>query len=235
MENIIFTDGSSRGNPGYGGWGAVVIHSSKNVSEIGGREEHTTNNRMELTSVIEALSIVDVGSKNVVYTDSSYLIKGITKWIKGWKKNGWVTKTKEEVLNRDLWEKLDHLVQDRMVKFKYIGGHIGIVGNERCDVIATGFADNKKVELYEGPIDNYPIKDILDISVDEMKLEEKNYKNSNKNAKAYSYVSKVDGVIQIHKSWAECEKRVKGAKKALYKKALSKENEDSIIRDFSNR
>ena len=114
----IFTDGASKGNPGPGGWGAVVIDGDK-VFESGGGEKDTTNNRMEIAAAIGGLGKTENGSDITLYTDSSYLINGITKWILGWKRNGWITKTKQEVLNRDLWEKLDDLVKWRKVKWQY--------------------------------------------------------------------------------------------------------------------
>ena len=234
MENIIFTDGASRGNPGRGGWGAVVLDSTTSIlTELGGREDDTTNNRMELTSALEALKVTAENSINIVYTDSSYLINGITKWVFGWQRNGWKTKTKEDVLNKDLWMKLFDETKKRKVDFKYVGGHVGIAGNERCDFIATSFADNKKIDLYKGTLSNYSIINIRDVSQNLEKSEDKKSSKSRSNAKAYSYISLVGGVIEIHHSWADCEKRVKGAKGARFKKALNKEEEDKIREEFS--
>jgi ribonuclease HI len=106
------------------------------------------------------------------------------------------------------------------VQWKYIGGHIGVLGNERCDHIATDFADGMKIKLYKGPIEDYDLPDILDMSHDEMSLVEKKSKSfHHSSAKAYSYVSMVDGVIETHHTWPECEKRVKGARGAKYKKS----------------
>ncbi len=251
MQNIIFTDGSSRGNPGRGGWGAVIMQSQKSemqsaihhptngiksdpqIRELGGRLDNTTNNRMELTAAISGLRKTEVGSECVVYTDSSYLINGITKWVYGWQKNDWKTKTKDDVLNKDLWLQLVEVNKDRKVSYKYVGGHVGIVGNERCDVIATSFADNKKIDLYSGPLSDYPLKNIMDVSHNLGKAEDKKATRSRSNDKAYSYISSVGGVIEKHASWADCEKRVKGAKAARYKKALNKEEEEEIVREFS--
>jgi ribonuclease HI len=233
MENIIFTDGASRGNPGRGGWGVVVVDSAKSLLvELGGREDDTTNNRMELTSAIEALKIVDEGSNNIVYTDSSYLINGITKWVFGWQRNGWKTKNKEDVLNKDLWMKLIDETKKRKVNFIHVGGHVGIAGNERCDVIATSLADGTKIDLYKGPLSGYSIKDITNVSQNLEKVENKKSSKSRSNAKAYSYISLVGGVVVTHHSWADCEKRVKGAKGARFKKTFSKEEEDQIKADF---
>lgn len=231
MENIIFTDGSSRGNPGPGGWGAVVV-SGSHLEELGGGEKFTTNNKMELVAVIEGLSRLQKDSICIVNTDSSYVINGITKWIKGWKKNGWKTKTKEDVSNKDLWMKLLEQVENKTVDWKYVGGHIGIVGNERCDEIATAFADGQEIKLYKGPLSEYSLPNILDVSHNEDKKSDKKSTSSHSKTKAYSYVSSVDGVIEVHHSWPECEKRVKGAKGARYKKAISVEDESKIIEEY---
>ena len=261
----IFTDGSSRGNPGPGGWGAIVVVSFNGtadkfsgdtdvVKELGGGENKTTNNRMELMAVAKALSFLnDLGDKkNIssvglsidIYTDSSYLINGITKWVCGWKKNGWKTKTKDDVLNKDLWLEIDYLLSggsggshSQNIKWHHIGGHIGIVGNERCDLIATAFADgDKSFKLYEGSLAKYKEiiegRDILDISHDTELLATKKSAGTRSNAKAYSYVSKVDGVIETHKTWLECEKRVKGTRGARFKKSLSIGEEHEIINSF---
>ena len=227
MQNTIFTDGSSRGNPGPGGWGSVVINGEK-VQELGGREDNTTNNRMEITACIEGISTIPSGESVTVYSDSRYVINGITKWIIAWKKTGWITKTKEEVLNRDLWERLDDATAGKKISWEYIGGHSGIAGNERCDEIATGFADKIKVDLYNGPLSAYFIKNILDLSHSTELISKK----SHSKAKAYSYVSMVNGKIEIHATWAECEARVKGKSGTRYKKAISEENEAEIIADF---
>lgn len=239
MQNIIFTDGSSRGNPGPGGWGAIVVLTNSNITdlvkviEFGGREENTTNNRMELLAVINGLANTNIGSDCVVYTDSSYLINGITKWVFAWQKNDWKTKTKEDVLNKDLWLRLIEENKNRKVSYKYVGGHVGVVGNERCDVIATSFADNKNIKLYNGPLSNYPIKNIQDVSRNLDKIEDKKIIRSRSNAKAYSYISLVNGLIEKHSTWADCEKRVKGAKGARFKKALNEDEEKMIVKEFS--
>lgn len=231
MKTIIFTDGSSRGNPGPGGWGSVVVNGDQ-VIELGGREEHTTNNKMELRAAIEGLKVGSEAEEIVIYTDSSYVIKGITQWIKGWKRNGWKTQTKEDVSNKDEWMELDTLVSGKQIKWEYVGGHIGIKGNERCDEIATAFADKEPISLYKGSLSEYPIPSILDISHDALQLATKKSSSARSSAKAYSYISLVDGKIEIHKTWAECEKRVKGVK-ARFKKSLNKEEEQEIVKEFS--
>jgi ribonuclease HI len=231
----IFTDGASRGNPGPGGWGTVIVFGTDKsvgrgdrVVELGGREDTTTNNRMEIAAAVNALENLPVGSSAAVHTDSSYLINGITKWVKGWQANGWMTKAKEEVLNQDLWERLVEAIDGKQISWKYVGGHSGIAGNERCDEIATAFADETYPRLYDGPLSGYKIKNILDLS----HTAEKVSKKSHSKAKAYSYVSLVDGKLMVHQSWVECEARVKGKKGVHFKKALSAEDERAISAEF---
>jgi ribonuclease HI len=146
---IIYTDGSSRGNPGPGGYGAIVF-DGENVKEMGGREERTTNNRMEMMAAIEALKNIPENFEIEIHTDSTYLIGGITIWIKNWQKNNWRTKDKREVLNKDLWQKLQAETEKRNIEWKKVLGHSGHEFNDRCDEIATNFADGKNTELYNG-------------------------------------------------------------------------------------
>ncbi len=155
MSTIIFTDGSSRGNPGPGGWGAIVA-DGKTVREIGGRDTQTTNNRMELSAVIEALKLTPAEPITIL-SDSEYVIKGITEWIEGWIKRGWKNSQKKPVLNQDLWEALYGLTRGKSITWKYVRGHQGTPGNERCDVIATSFADNEKIDLYNGSVAEFQI------------------------------------------------------------------------------
>ncbi len=230
MKAIIFTDGSSRGNPGLGGWGAVIVEGER-VTELGGREGNTTNNRMELTAVLEALTYTKA-DEVIVHTDSSYLISGITSWIEGWKKNNWKTKTKDDVLNRDLWEALDQVITSREVLFRKVSGHAGVPANERCDVIATSYADNNPVELYEGSLDQYDV----DVEQVESSIESKEKKSASKKSHpAYSYVSCVKGVVEVHRTWDECKARVNGVSGALFKKSVSTEDEQNIISEFKKR
>ncbi len=231
---IIFADGASKGNPGPGGWAAVIV-GGEQVTELGGREEHTTNNRMELRAAIEGLRGAVVGSQIILYTDSSYVINGITKWVHGWKKNGWQTKEKKPVVNQDLWESLDSAVagHGRDIEWQYVGGHVGIAGNERVDAIASDLADGKKVELYRGARSGYGV-DVANLKLDTTKQKAKSASGTRSKAKAYSYVSLVGGKVMTHKTWAECEARVKG-KKARFKKALSVQDEKEIVADFSKK
>ena len=185
-------------------------------------------------AAIGGLKSLKDGEDVLIYSDSSYMINGITKWIQGWKRSNWKTKTKDDVMNKDLWMELDEQVRRHRVSWKYIGGHIGIAGNERCDTIATAFADQNDIKLYSGSLSEYPIQNILDISYDEEDLKQKKSSSSKSKVKAFSYVSAINGQIQVHHSWPECEKRVKGARGARYKKAISKADEEAIVKEFSS-
>lgn len=231
---VIFSDGASKGNPGPGGWGALIV-AGERVTELGGREEHTTNNRMELRAAIEGLraSNMEPAGQRTVYTDSSYVINGITKWVHGWKKNGWKTKEKKPVINQDLWQALDVTATacGSEIVWQYVGGHVGVAGNERVDEIASDFAEGKKVGLYQGSASEYGV-DVSNLGVDDSKQKAKSASSSRSKGKAYSYVSLVDGKLLTHKTWAECEQRVRG-RSARFKKALSKSDEADIIKQFS--
>jgi ribonuclease HI len=233
---VIFCDGASKGNPGPGGWGAIVVAGS-DVYELGGYEKHTTNNQMELRAAVEALQKARMVSNGAVtvYTDSSYVINGITKWVKGWQRNGWLTQEKKPVLNQDLWEPLVAAVEnfDATIVWEYVGGHVGIEGNERVDSIASDLALGKTVDLYIGPINGYLIN-VKNIQFDKTLVKAKSDSKERSKRKAYSYVSVIGGVIVKHKTWAECEARVKG-KASRYKKSLSAEDEAEIVKDFSTK
>jgi ribonuclease HI len=132
----IYTDGACSGNPGPGGWG-VFIENSGNVTELSGRDENTTNNRMELKAVIEALKFFTINSKLTIHTDSKYVMDGASRWIINWKKNNWKTAQKKDVKNKDLWIELDNLLNYHDVSWVWVKGHDGIYGNERADYLAT--------------------------------------------------------------------------------------------------
>jgi ribonuclease HI len=133
----IYTDGACKGNPGVGGWGALLIHNEQSI-EIFDGEHETTNNRMELKAVIEALNHATSMNDNVqIYTDSSYVQKGIQEWILNWKKNGWRSSNKKPVKNQDLWQELDTLNSSLKVEWFWVKGHAGHPGNERADFLAN--------------------------------------------------------------------------------------------------
>ena len=132
----IYTDGACKGNPGIGGWGAVLEYGNTK-KEINGYSINTTNNIMELTAVIKALECLNRKCKIVITTDSNYVKNGITDWIKSWKNNGWKTAKKSPVKNKDLWIKLDSLVANHDIDWKWIKGHSGHPQNERADELAN--------------------------------------------------------------------------------------------------
>lgn len=132
----IFTDGACKGNPGKGGWGALLVADGKEKELFGG-EANTTNNRMELRAVIEALGALKRPCEVVLHTDSQYVQKGISEWIHGWKARGWKTAAKEPVKNADLWMELDSARQQHQVEWRWVRGHAGHPGNERADRLAN--------------------------------------------------------------------------------------------------
>jgi ribonuclease HI len=166
----LYTDGACSGNPGPGGWGTVAYFDDGSCHELGGRDGATTNNRMEMQAAISALEFFASTSQTqqcILYTDSEYLIKGITQWLKGWKKKGWKTAAGKAVLNQDLWEQLDgldRLVQSQTkvpVSWQHVRGHSGNIGNERCDTIARGFSSGQPPQLRQrSTIDSAPVKQI---------------------------------------------------------------------------
>ena len=133
---VIYTDGACKGNPGPGGWG-VWMKSGAHEKEMCGGEAVTTNNRMELTAVIEALTALKRPCEVVLYTDSEYVRKGITEWIHGWKTRGWKTADKKPVKNADLWQQLDVLSQGHRIDWRWVRGHAGDPGNEKADMLAN--------------------------------------------------------------------------------------------------
>ena len=136
MEVELFTDGACRGNPGPGGWGALLLWRERE-RELCGGERATTNNRMELTAVIEGLKALTRPLNVRVHTDSTYVLQGISKWIHGWRKNGWKTAARQPVKNADLWIALDTEAARHSIEWKWVKGHAGNVGNERADRLAN--------------------------------------------------------------------------------------------------
>lgn len=132
----MYTDGACKGNPGVGGWG-VLLQYGAHTKELFGGEAHTTNNRMELTAVIEGLNILKQRCKVSLYTDSKYVMQGMQEWLEGWKARGWKTASKAPVKNVDLWQQLDAAVSAHDVQWHWVKGHAGDVGNERADELAN--------------------------------------------------------------------------------------------------
>ena len=138
----IYTDGSCIGNPGKGGWAAIILENKKQKI-ISGSEPYTTNNRMELTAAIQALGTLKFKSKVILHTDSKYLMDGINEWIKVWKENDWRTSNKKLVKNKDLWEDIDKFNQFHDIEWKWVKGHSGDIGNETADELANKAIINK--------------------------------------------------------------------------------------------
>lgn len=234
---IIFTDGAAKGNPGPGGWGAVVCDGAT-VTELGGASPNTTNNRMEMEAAIRALQkLGSTAAPVAVFTDSTYMIQGITKWIHGWRRKDWKTSQGGDVLNRDLWERLDALTRALRgkVSWSYVPGHAGIPGNERVDVIASELALGNPVDLYSGPLAAYPIDLSAQPSAASTRDAAGAAPRKSKSGKAYSYLSLVAGVAQRHSTWAECEQRVRGVSGARFKKAMSAQDEQHILAGWGVR
>lgn len=231
-KNIIFTDGAAKGNPGPGGYGVVILDGEQ-VVELGARKTPTTNNEMELKAVLEALRYC--AEKNIspeIYTDSKYVVDGATGWIFGWMKNGWKTKVGDDVKNMELWKDLVEQLKVVKVVWHKVPGHVGIIGNERADTIASDFGDDKKVNLYIGPREQYGYE-IENTYYDKAAAAKRSSARKRQALKAHSYISKVDGVVQTHTTWKDCEARVKGEKGARFKKSTSAVEERAIVEDYS--
>jgi ribonuclease HI len=154
----IYTDGACSGNPGPGGWGTVIYFSDGTVHELGGAARQTTNNRMEMQAAIEALEFLSDSQQTdpvTLYTDSEYVKNGVTQWMKNWKRKDWKTAAGKAVLNQDLWQRLDELITQLRasgvapLKWEYVRGHSGDVGNDRCDTIARAFALGQSPSLQQ--------------------------------------------------------------------------------------
>ncbi|MDA8780948.1 ribonuclease HI [Gammaproteobacteria bacterium] len=138
---IIYTDGACRGNPGPGGWGALIRFDSVEKKIFGG-QANTTNNQMELSAAIEGLAVLKEPCNVELFTDSKYVMDGITQWIQNWKKNNWRTAAKKDVKNKELWQKLDQLIAQHQVQWRWVKGHSGDAGNEAADLLANKGIDS---------------------------------------------------------------------------------------------
>ena len=229
---VIYTDGACSGNPGPGGWGAILVATEGRVRELGGGAALTTNNRMELTGAIEALRAIEGRPGTVaLYTDSTYVISGISSWIQGWKRRGWVRKEGGPVANRDLWETLDLLAARAGLSWHHVRGHSGDPGNERCDSIAVAFSKQAPPDLFDGSLAGY------DVELGSPKTEPVR-ERSGGGARASApkgpavYLSCLDGRLERHPTWAECEARVKGRRGARFKKVTSSAEEAAVLRGW---
>jgi ribonuclease HI len=189
-----------------------------------------------LSGAIAALEhVTDVQGRVAIYTDSTYVIQGITQWVWAWRRRGWKTAQGTDVLNRDLWEALSALSAargTRGIDWRWVRGHQGTPGNERCDEIAVAFSLEEPPTLYRGSIDAYgrPILDVPD-ETGVPKRSSSSTKRSSSGA-PHSYLSVVDGVPMRHATWSDCERRVKGRSGARFKKAMSAAEEPEILRTW---
>ncbi len=142
----LFTDGACLGNPGPGGWAFILRQSDGQEVEVSAGAAQTTNNRMELTAVIEGLRHIDGSAHVMLWTDSEYVLKGLTEWMDGWKRRGWRKSNKKPVLNVELWKELDTLAQRHRIEVQWVRGHTGHAENERCDQLAFAEATRQRDE-----------------------------------------------------------------------------------------
>ncbi len=237
---IIYGDGACSGNPGPGGWGSIVITPS-HVEELGGSVPATTNNRMEISAILKAINwcVENISKAEItevfIFTDSVYLIRGITQWIFGWKKRGWKTAENAAVSNQDLWQEIEKTIADLKklnpeveLKWNFVKGHAGDPGNERCDEIAVAGAKHSYIELYRGPPVNYLFDTTLLPEINDLPDPKK---KSDAGPKTVWYISYVNGVLMKHQTWKECEALVKG-RAAKFKKVSSLEEENQVKKSW---
>ena len=230
---FIYSDGACSGNPGPGGWSAILIFPENLVRELGGAERPTTNNRMEMLGAIAALSAVKDRPEPVrLYTDSGLLINGITGWIHGWKRKGWTTAGGKPVVNRDLWERLDLLAQARKgrLTWGHVKGHAGHELNERCDEIAVAFSKGGRPALYQGPAIGcgYSLLEPAEEHLHKSAPRQAS-KPSKPKSKDGFYLSLVAGRVERHPTWPQCQARVHGVSGARFKKVSSAEEERAVL------
>jgi len=223
---IVFTDGACQGNPGPGGWAAIVASPEGEVWELGGGTQNTTNNRMELQATLEALLSIPEASaatKVLLYTDSKYVIQGITEWIHGWEARGWLTKDGKDVSHKDLWLNLKSAVNKLTipVEWKHIAGHSAFPGNERCDRIAVAYTRGGDAGLYRGPRQKYLV-DLTSLPVDLPPGHRVPPKDP-------FYLSVIDGQIFRDRDWPTCEARVKGRQGVKFKKVRDTDEESRVL------
>lgn len=233
---MIFCDGACSGNPGPGGWGTVIVYPEGRVQELGGGNPETTNNRMEMVGALRGLAALEgpVSSEIEMFTDSTYVIRGITQWIWGWRTRGWKTADGKDVTNRDLWEELSRQVarlKPAVIHWRYVRGHTGVPGNERCDEISVAFSKGQRIQLFDGPLLKYPLP-IHDVPENLELPAPRTAEQQKKKEPAFSYLSLQGGIVYRHKTWAECERRVKGQSGAKFKKTKSSADEKEIIKGW---
>jgi ribonuclease HI len=209
---IIYTDGSCIGNPGPGGWGVHAELPDGRVLELGGGELETTNNRMELRAAIEALRLARATPAATIVTDSTYVQRGVTRWLAIWTGNGWKTSAGQPVENQALWRELAELLDER-VAWQWTRAHVGTAGNERVDQIARSFSQGIRP---------------LQPSTGRARSASAALPASARGGGA-TYLSVVDGVPMRHATWPECEQRVRGIRGALFKKVRGPDEERAAM------
>ncbi len=221
MTIRIITDGACRGNPGPGGWAALIIRDGE-IEEIGGHEPHTTNNRMELRAAIEALRRVPTDARVEITTDSKYLMQGMTSWLPLWQRRGWTTSAGTPVENQDLWQTLAGLA-GRRVRWQHVYGHSGHPENERANTIAQSYAAKRE----PSPVQQ-PLAPVAPVSAPPQAGLIRAI--AARRPAARTYLSLVDGELQRHRTWDECRAQVHGASGARYKKCASADEELETVR-----
>ncbi len=211
----------------------MILTPQAQIIELGGRLNPTTNNQMEMLAAIQALEeIEEIQGSVQVWTDSTYLIRGITQWIWGWRSRDWKTADGKEVSNRELWQRLLRILGKRTkenpISWNYVRGHTGVPGNERVDEIAAGFAQGRRPALYRGTLLGYSVA-ITDLP-DSGEMPEQRPREAK--VAAHSYLSFVHGKLKRHTTWAECERWVKGQPGAKFKKAVSSADEAKIVESW---
>ena len=235
-----FCDGACSGNPGPGGWGAVInLGPDRSVVEIGGPSTKTTNNQMELLAAIKTLEFFQSQTKAAqfpltLYTDSKYVLGGMTSWADGWSKRGWLKSDGSAVMNQPEWKRL-LLLRDahpKKIHWTYVPGHCGIAGNDRADQIAVCFSKHQEIDLYAGSFEAYSVALFPVHSDDPTTRTKAKAKKASSKGKALFYLSLVAGKLQKHSSWAECEAATKGRSGAKFKKICSLSEESAVRRQW---
>jgi len=223
---VAYTDGACLGNPGPGGWGVRILYADGTVCELGGKVAATTNNRMELQAAIAALQMLHTSPQVTIFTDSRYVIDGVTKWLRAWRRRGWVTSTNTPVKNRDLWMALESLSHPG-VRWQHVYGHRGDPNNERVDTIARACAAGACPPLFCGrsgaPDDPVVVPTATTLpprTVSEPPA--RAHVPARAPTPAY-YVSIVHGTAALDTDWPACAARVRGVSGAQYRKVRTRE------------
>ena len=238
-EAWLFGDGACKGNPGPGGYGSILLINER-VIELGGREELTTNNVMELSALFFGLQrLASEGLKTKallkIFFDSKYVLSGAKAWRFGWSRKNWLTSEGAEVKNRYLWKDLHDLMSSfpktLKIEYFYVPGHTGIVGNERVDQIASDFAEEKFPILFDGSVKEYDCDLSLGLErAETFVLHNHHSKSPSDNSKAAAYyLSLVGGQVYRDSTWSQCEARVKWVAGAKYKKIKSPKEEKETL------